>query len=111
MGIYIILFIAPILKIEIKILLEIEIKIKINIENRKWEWDNGVEESKDKRENRNKNKSKRENKNKEESESVENIVYKCESGGVARNDRNYFGKKDTPAALFAVLVFAVGNLK
>ena len=39
-----------------------------------------------------------------------NIVYKCESGGVARNDRNHFGKKEYRCP-FCRTIFAADTIK
>ena len=67
--------------------------------------DKNREENDDKDKNRDikERKNKKEKDNVKESKSIENIVYKCESGGVARNDRNYFGKKDTPPHFLPIL--------
>lgn len=45
----------------------------------------------------------RENESENKSKGIENIVYKCERGGVVRNDWDYFGKKDTPLPFLPLL--------
>ena len=74
----------------------------IDIENERE--DKNIKESKGKRENRNKNKRKRENKSKKESGYVENIVYKCESGGVAQNHYDYIGEKSSPVVFLVLII-------